>query len=61
MRLPQNEVFAGPDVSLGVTAAPFPGYTDPPELVTPFSDAPQAICVESQIYIKHPVKDVLVF
>ena len=40
MRLPQNEVFAGPDISLGMTTAPFPGYTDPPELVTPFSDAP---------------------
>ena len=40
MRLPHNEVFAGPDVAMEMTTAPFPGFIDPLDLVTPFFDAP---------------------
>ena len=51
MRLPHNEVFAGPDVAMEMITAPFPGFIDPLDLVTPFFDAPSGcFCRVPNIY-----------
>ena len=51
MRLPHNEVFAGPDVAMEMITAPFPGFIDLLDLVTPFFDAPSGcFCRVPNIY-----------